>query len=119
MKFLIRMMLCLMISFTLTELPVMKAQASMISTSEAFDFTKRDQAEKNVSEFLHRGDVKDQLVKLGLNPEEAQRRLASLSDKEVKELSADIEQSRAAGDLGGILVLVLLIVLIIFLVKRV
>lgn len=119
MKYLIRMMLCLMISFTLTELPVMQAKASMITTSEAFDSTKRDLAQKNVSDFLHRGDVKEQLVKLGLSPEEAQKRLTSLTDKEVKELSADIEESRAAGDLGGILVLVLLIVLIIFLVKRI
>lgn len=119
MKFLIRMMLCLMISFTLTELPIMQAKASMISTTDALDLMNRDQAEKNVSEFLNRGDVKEQLVKLGLDPKDAEQRLAGLSDKEVKKLSSDIEQATLGGDLGGLLVLILLIVLIIYLVKRV
>lgn len=119
MKYLIRTMFCLVISFTLVELPIMKAHASMISTSEALDLMNRDQAEKNVSEFLKRGDVKEQLVKLGVNPEDAERRIAGLSDKEVKKLSTDIEQATLGGDIGGLLVLILLIVLIIYLVKRV
>jgi len=119
MKILVRMMLCLMISFTLAEFPVMKAHASMISTTDALDLMKRDQAEKNVTEFLKRGDVKEQLVKLGLDPKDAEKRIAGLSDQEVKNLSHDIEQAKIGGDIGGILVVILLIVLIIYLVKRI
>ncbi len=121
MKLLVRMMLCLMISFTLVEFPIMKshAQAGMISTSESLDLMNRNQSEQSVSEFLGRSDVKAQLVKLGVNPEDAQKRLAGLSDAEVKKLSGDIEQAKLGGSLGGLLVLVLVILLIIYFARRV
>ena len=121
MKILVRFMLCLMISFSLVELPILKAQAqaSMISTTEALDLMSRSEAEKNVTSFLERSDVKDQLVKLGVNPEDASRRIAGLSDKEVQKLSADIEDAKAGGSIGGILVVVLLVILIIYFAKRI
>jgi hypothetical protein len=110
-----------MISFSLVEFPIMRshAQAGMISTSEALTQMDRAQGERTVSEFLGRSDVKEQLVKLGVSPEEAGRRLASLSDAEVKKLSTDIDHATAGGDVTGILVVVLLVVLIIYLIKRV
>ncbi|MBA2403987.1 MAG: PA2779 family protein [Bdellovibrionales bacterium] len=120
MKFLVRMMLCLMISFSLTEFPIMQAQAGMITTSEAISHMSRAEGERNVSEFLSRTDVKDQMVKLGVNPEEATRRLASLSDSEVRKLAGDIEKANAGGDgITGILVLVLVIILIIYFARRI
>jgi hypothetical protein len=119
MKFFARIMLCLMISFTLIESPVIHAHASMISTTDALDLMQRDQAEKRVSEFLKRSDVKEQLIQLGLDPEVAQKRLAGLSDQEVKKLSTDIKEAKLGGDVGGILVVVLLVLLIIYLAKRI
>lgn len=119
MKFLVRFMLCLMISFTLVELPIMKAQAGMITTSEVVQDMTRAQGEKTVHEFLDRKDVQDQLVKLGVQPEEASRRIAALSESEVKKLATDIEQAQLGGDLGGVLILVLLILLIIYFAKRI
>ncbi|HXH75511.1 MAG TPA: PA2779 family protein [Bacteriovoracaceae bacterium] len=121
MKILVRMMLCLMISFTLVEIPIMKSQAyaGMISTTEAVADMSRADADKTMSQFLDRGDVKAQLVKMGVSPEEAGRRLAGLSDKEAKKLSTDIQTATLGGDIGGILILVLVIVLIIYLVKRI
>lgn len=121
MKNLARLVIAFMISFTLTEAPIMRAHAAggLISTQEAvFDYN-RTQGEKNIQEFMKRGDVKEKLVSLGLDPAEADRRIASLSDKEVKRLSQDIEKAQVAGDVGGILVLVLLVVLIIYFAKRI
>lgn len=121
MKFLVRMMLCFTISFTLVEFPILKAQAhaGMINTTDALKEMSRAQGEKNVAEFLNRTDVKDQLVKLGVNPEEATRRLAGLSDSEVRKLAGDIDQATVGGDIGGILILVLVIILIIYFAKRI
>lgn len=119
MKFLARMLLCLMISFTLVELPITKAHAGMISTSEALVEMSRAQGESTVNQFLARTDVKDQLVKLGVSPEEAQKRIASLSESEVKKLATDIQKAQIGGDIGGILVIVLLVILIIYFAKRI
>lgn len=114
-----RFILALMISFTLTELPIMKAQAGLISTQEAFTNYTRGQGETTIHNFMARSDVKDKLVELGVDPIDAQKRIAGLSDRDVKKLSQDIEKATIAGNLGGILVLVLLVVLIIYFAKRI
>lgn len=121
MQILVRFILCLMISFSLVELPLMKAQAhaGMISTHKALDLMKRADSEKKVAEFMGRTDVTQQLIKLGIDPVDAQKRIAGLSDAEVKKLSSDIDQTIVGGDLGGVLILVLVILLIIYFAKRI
>ena len=121
MKILVRMLLCFMISFSLVEFPIMKAHAhaGMISTSEAVADITRADSEKTLNAFLDRNDVKEQMVKLGVNPEEASRRMASLSDSEVRKLAGDIDKATVGGDIGGILILVLVIILIIYFARRI
>jgi len=108
-----------MISFTLTELPVMKAEAGLITTQEAFSDYTRGSGESTVRNFLDRSDVKDKLVELGVDPFDAQKRIASLSDSDVKKLNDDIQKATVAGNIGGILVVVLLVILIIYFAKRI
>lgn len=119
MKLLSRMLICFMISFTLVELPVTKAHAGMITTAEVMTEVTRAEASANVTSFLARTDVMDQLVKLGVNPEEATSRIAGLTDSEVKKLNTDIQQATVGGSVVGILVIVLLVLGIIYLAKRV
>lgn len=120
MKLTVRLMLCWMISFSLIELPMMKsAHAGMITTDAVVEVMTRTQTEAKVMEFMSRGDVKEQMVKLGVSPEEASVRVAHLSDADLRKVAGEIDHSTAGGDLGGILVLILVIVLIIYLVKRI
>ena len=114
-----RFVIALMISFTLTELPIMKAQAGLITTQEAFSDYTRGDGENTIRNFIARSDVKDKLVELGVDPFDAQKRIASLSDSDVKKLNDDIQKATIAGDIGGILVIVLLILLIIYFAKRI
>jgi ribosomal protein S13 len=115
-----RLILAFMISFTLTEIPVMRAQAaSLITTQEAFSDYTRGTGESNIRDFMNRSDVKDKLVELGVDPFDAQKRIASLSDHDVKKLNDDIQKATVAGDVGGILIIVLLVILIIYFAKRV
>lgn len=120
MKTLVRMMLCLMISFTLIELPLMKsAHASMITTNEVVTELTRTQSQERVANFMDRKDVQDQMVKFGVSPEEASKRVAGLSDAELRKIAGEIDKSTVGGDVGGILVLVLIVILIIYFAKRI
>ena len=121
MKLLAKFMLCFMISFSLVEFPIMRSQAEagMISTSQALNEMSRAQGESQIKEFLNRGDVQKQLQKLGYSADDAQKKVALLSDSEVKKLSQDIEQASVGGNVGGILVVVLLVILIIYFAKRI
>lgn len=121
MKLLAKFMLCFMISFSLVEFPIMRshAEAKMISTSEALSDMNRAQGESNIKEFLNRGDVQQKLQSLGFSADDAAKRVALLSDSEVKKLSQDIEKASVGGNVGGILVVVLLVILIIYFAKRI
>ncbi len=120
MKIFVRLMLCWMISFTLINIPAMKsAHAGMISTNKVVEDISRAEAHKKVADFLGRDDVKAQLIKLGVSPEEATVRLVGLSDAQMRKAAGDIDQSIAGGNVGGILVLVLVVLMIIYFAKRI
>ncbi|MGZ3774774.1 MAG: PA2779 family protein [Pseudobdellovibrionaceae bacterium] len=104
-------------STILTNAPtVVMAEAQMIPTHIVAAEFDRSESIKNVHDFLNRDDVQKLLMERGLSKEEAYSRVASLSESELKQLNGQIAQAKAGGD---ILVAVLIIVLIIFLIKRI
>lgn len=88
----------------------------MISTEAVLQDLSRDQAEVRVKMFLNSLQVKRVLLARGLDSEEISSRLASLSDSELRDLTVQVEEARYGGD---ILVAILLVVLIIYFVKRI
>ncbi|MES3038975.1 MAG: PA2779 family protein [Bdellovibrionota bacterium] len=108
---------CFALSLFMSNIPnVAVASSGMISTSEVVSRIDRAQEQQKVQDVLARGDVQKMLIENGVAPMEVSARLASLSDKELLQLSSQVEQAQAGGD---ILVVILLVVLIIFLVKRI
>lgn len=95
---------------------VAAANPQMISTSLVLADVTRAQAEQEVKDFLKTEEIQKAFVKQGLSADEASMRLASLSDQELRQLSLQVQEARAGGD---ILVAILIVVLIIFLVKRI
>jgi len=65
---------------------------------------------------MARDDVRSEFARLGVDPEEAESRIAALSDEEAAQLAANIEQAPAGeGALGAIIgagVLIFLVLLI-------
>jgi hypothetical protein len=120
MKRIARLILYLLISFTLIEAPVLKtANAGMISTAHLVEDMTRAQNQQKVIEFIERSEVKNQLISLGVSAEEASLRVAQLSDSELRQISGEIDNSMAGGDVGGVLVIILVVLLILYLVKRI
>tara|TARA_B110001454_G_scaffold219204_1_gene252197 strand:- start:7611 stop:8090 length:480 start_codon:yes stop_codon:yes gene_type:complete len=122
-----KMMRLVMVVLMMIPLPQMalasNGQKEMVTASAVLDEmnrvalpTSRQQQEKEIQAFLQNDQVKAQLHAKGVSAEEMTSRLASLSDQELKSMSTQIQQSRAGGDL---LVTVLLIVLIIYFIKRI
>lgn len=87
----------------------------MVPTSVVVEEFNRQQTEEKVLNFLNKDEVQKKLVAQGLNADEAKLRVASLSNQELQSLSKQIDQAQYGGD---ILVAILLVVLIIFLIKR-
>jgi HAMP domain-containing protein len=91
----------------------------MIPTQAVVDSLSRTELEAKVQGYLNRDDLKDQLRKLGVSPEETSQRVANLSDSELNDLAKQMDQGRYGGDIVGILVIALVVILIIYFAKRI
>ena len=96
------------------------ATPKMIPTMNLVEEMSRSESVKTITELISRDEVQIELEKAGLSKDEVTKRLASLSDSEIRDLTKQLDQARYGGDaVGGVLVLVVLILLIIFLAKRI
>ncbi len=82
------------------------AHAGMLATHEALD-------RERIANLVDRADVQSQLQAYGVNPAEVKARVAALSDAEVAELAARIEELPAGGVsiLGAVLIVFLVLLL--------
>jgi hypothetical protein len=92
---------------------VQSAGAGVISTETAIEMQERTARIERVSEVLARDNVRDQLIRLGVDPSAAAARIAALSDSELQQLEARMAELPAGADgaltVLGILLLVLLV----------
>jgi hypothetical protein len=97
--------------------PYQSALAAMIGTETVLEMSKGQLARDYLQQILAREDVRSALIKQGIDPIEAKKRVESLTDFEVIQLANHIEQLPAGGNgvaiVFGLLLFILLIVLII------
>jgi len=92
------------------------ASADMIGTQVAIDLQRGSQAIENVDEILSRTEVREQLVRLGVDPEQVNARLANLTDHEIAALDKKLGELPAGGDALTVIGIVFLVLLILELV---
>ncbi|MEX2496775.1 MAG: PA2779 family protein [Woeseia sp.] len=92
---------------------VPSASAGVISTEAALEMHERSARIERISSVLARDNVQNQMVRLGVDPQDAAKRLAALSDSELQQLEARMDElpagANGALEVIGIVMLVLLI----------
>ena len=94
----------LIFSFMLFDFSIQTAKAQIIDSEAAFAIAKHEESRARISAFLNRQDVQRAMVQHGVNPEEAQKRVSTLSDQEVEKVAREIEKLPAGGDGIGAIV---------------
>ena len=106
----------------ISSLPQGVAQAALISThqlmgkqatGDRMPGNGAQEERRKVDAFLQRHDVRDQMVAFGVDPAEAAARVASLSDREIRQIAGQIDQLPAG---QGVLVALVGAAVLIFLV---
>jgi hypothetical protein len=98
-----------------TSLPLGVAQAGLITTDELLAEAAPQDRER-VTAFLERQDVRQQMVALGVDPNEALARVASLSDEEVRQISGHLDNLPAGQSAFGTVLGAMLIIFLVLLV---
>lgn len=100
-------------SFLFASVIVPAAQAQMVGTDALLRAQQLQQERAAVATALERADVRDALLKYGVEPAQVQARVDSLSADEIHSLAQNIEQLPAAGDDPlGILLFIFVLLLI-------
>lgn len=99
--------------FGLVTLYIPAVQAGMISAPAYAEQTIQNDAQRQrVETFLQRTDVQDKLASLGVDPAQAQARVAAMTDQEVATLNQHLDSLPAGGDsIIGALLLIFLVLL--------
>lgn len=109
-----------LVSFALVEVTFsLNANAGMIATSTAVADISRGANRAKVDAFMQRQEVRAEMMKRGVNPDEAAQRVANLSDFELQNLAGKIDSAPAGADVVVIsLTTLLLIVIILLLIAK-
>lgn len=108
-----RTFICLLVSsFTFVGF-TQTVQAAMIGTEQVVAASHAQQNRAKVAAALERPEVMEQLERLGVNRDDAQARVAALTDEEAASMASQIDSLPAAGaDIVGALVLIFVVLLV-------
>jgi hypothetical protein len=97
-------------------MPLGVAQAALVGTEQVVDPSQAETNRAYVAAFVAREDVRDEMRKMGVDPDEARRRVAVMSDVEIQRVAARINEAPAgqgaAGAIIGALVTIFIVLLI-------
>ena len=104
--------LLLLMSFVLLDLSLHSAKAGLITTEAVIEAQQADENRDRVAAFLARDDVQRALVSQGVNPAEAQNRVAALSDAEVEKIAGQLDNLPAGAGVGSVVGAVLFVFIV-------
>lgn len=88
-------------------------QAAMLPTQAMLSSAEVQQQRNSVADFMARDDVRQQLQRFGVDPQQASERVAALSDAEIADLNGRIADLPAAGsDVIGVLLFLFILLLV-------
>lgn len=88
-------------------------QAAMLPTQAMLSSAEVQQQRDSVADFMARDDVRQQLQRFGVDPQQASERVAALSDAEIADLNGRIADLPAAGsDVIGVLLFLFILLLV-------
>ncbi|HEX9768258.1 MAG TPA: PA2779 family protein [Kiloniellales bacterium] len=106
----------LAVVMAVTSFPMGLAQARMVTTEQVIRQSNPAQDRAQVLGFLMREDVQQQLTLLGVDPDEAARRVATLSDEELQQIAGRLDELPAGEGSVGIVVGAILIIFLVLLI---
>ena len=95
--------------------PYQSALAAMIGTDSIINENRGQSPREYLNSLLAREDIQTALISQGIDPQEAQARIDSLSDAEVNDIVNKLDQLPAGGVLGTLLIIAFLVFVILLL----
>ncbi|MDH5559177.1 MAG: PA2779 family protein, partial [Alphaproteobacteria bacterium] len=82
-------------------MPLGIAQAALVGTEQVIDPSQAEMNRGRVAAFIARDDVRGELRRMGVDPAEADRRVAVMSDVEIQRIAKKIDETPAGQGAAG------------------
>lgn len=96
--------------------PLVPVHALIVGTEQAIAMNERADVLAEVTAALEREDVREQLVALGVDPQQALERVSALTPEELAALDGQLADLPAGGSLLGVLGVILVVLIVLELV---
>lgn len=106
------------VTMLLISTPYQSALAALINTETVLAENQSQESRQYLLQLLAREDVRSTLIARGIDPLEAEARIASLSDSEIIELKDQIENLPAGQGAIGLVIGVLIIVILVLVILK-
>lgn len=107
----------LAVAMLFVSIPLSAVKAEMVTTEQILQSNGSIGDREKVARFLEHKVVREQMVRLGVDPTEVESRIAALSDQEITQIAGQIDQLPAGqATTNEIVLYVLAVVGIIFLI---
>ena len=90
----------------------MTANAGIVNTTDMIDAQQVQQERERIQDWMARDDVRDQLTAMGVDVNDAQARVDSMTDQEVLTMAAKMDQMPAGSGTGEVLIIAGLVIVI-------
>ena len=97
-------------------MPLGMAQAALVGPAQVVSPSRAEADRARVANFMARDDIRTELRRMGVDPAEAEQRVAVMSDVEIGQTATRIDEAPAGQDALGTLVGAALLVFIILLI---
>ena len=87
-------------------------QAALVRTEVITAAAQAQQNREQLNTMLTRQEVRDALLARGVDPADIQARIAALTDEEVQQLAANVDEMPAGGSALGVVALVFLVLVL-------
>lgn len=88
------------------------ASAAVISTQEALSAQQRSAMQNDVKSKMAREDVRQAMLRMGVDPVQADARIAALNDEDLMKVNGQLERLPAGGDALAVVGIVFIVLLI-------
>lgn len=108
----LKRVLPIILSISLTSLSLGSAQAAMVSNQQVIHETNQMNDKQALRQTLNREDVQQQLLSMGVNPADVESRINQMTHEEVAQLNQQMSELPAGAGALGVVVLVFLVFVI-------
>lgn len=101
-----------------SSMPIASVRAEMVPTDRVVDRVEIDAKRAEIATFFMRAEVSGRIAKMGVTQQEADARVAGMTDAEVLQVAEKIQQLPAgqALDSGSLVVILLLIIILVLVI---